>query len=98
MTKYSKNDYLEAAPSDQSASQAWSNITNYAIGITDTAIGTGQTNTTLIMAQTGHTDSAAKLCSDLAVSSVISNRKFVFNKGNFNAKDREWSMDLVEII
>jgi hypothetical protein len=63
----SGNDYLEAAPSDQSTSQAWSNITNVAIGTTGTAIGTGQVNTTAIIGQAGHTTSAAKLCNDLII-------------------------------
>jgi len=63
----SGNDYLEAAPTDQSIAQAWSNITNVAIGITGTAIGTGQANTTAIIGQAGHTDSAAKLCDDLVI-------------------------------
>lgn len=57
--------YYEAASSDQSAGKAWSNITDAAIGTTGTAIGTGQANTTAIIAQEGHTDSAAKLCNDL---------------------------------
>lgn len=60
-------NYLEAAPSDQSTSQVWSNIDNVAIGTTGTAIGTGQANTTAIIGQAGHTDSAAKLCKDLVI-------------------------------
>lgn len=69
----SGNDYLEAAPSDQSVNQAWSNITNAEIGITaqGTAIGTGQANTTAIINQVGHTSSAAKLCDDLVVISTV---------------------------
>jgi uncharacterized protein (TIGR02145 family) len=63
----SGNDYLEAAPMNQSASQAWSNITALAIGTTGTAIGTGQANTNAIIGQVGHTDSAAKLCDDLII-------------------------------
>jgi hypothetical protein len=63
----SGNDYLEAAPTDQSSSQAWSNITNLLIGTTGSAIGTGQANTTAIINQAGHTDSAAKLCDDLII-------------------------------
>jgi uncharacterized protein (TIGR02145 family) len=45
---------------------AWSNITNAAIGASaqGTAIGTGQSNTLTIIAQVGHTDSAAKFCDD----------------------------------
>ena len=56
--------YLEAAPSDQSSGQIWSNIVDAEMGTTGIAIGTGQTNTTNIMAQGGHTNSAAKLCDD----------------------------------
>ena len=63
----SGNDYLEAAPSDQSISQSWSNIDNIAIGTTGIAIGTGQANTAAIIGQAGHTDSAAKLCNDLVI-------------------------------
>lgn len=63
----SGNNYLEASPSDQSTSHAWSNITNLSVGTTDTIIGTGQANTTAIINQVGHTDSAAKLCEDLIV-------------------------------
>jgi len=61
----SGNDYLEAAPIDQSANQTWSNITAVAVTGTLTAIGTGQANTTAIIGQAGHTASAAKLCDDL---------------------------------
>jgi len=58
--------YLEAAPSDQSSSQAWSNITNVSIvPNTGQAIGTGEANTDAIIAQSGHVASAAKLCKDL---------------------------------
>lgn len=61
----SGNDYLEAAPSDQSSAKAWSNVAALAIGTTSTAIGEGQNNTNEIIAQIGHTTSAAKLCDDL---------------------------------
>jgi hypothetical protein len=63
----SGNNYLEAAPTDQSAFQKWSNV-NIVIGTTGTAIGTGQANTTAIINQAGHTDSAAKLCDDLIIT------------------------------
>ena len=56
--------YYEAAPSDQSISQAWSNVTDVLIGTTLAAIGEGQNNTNEIIAQAGHIDSAAKLCND----------------------------------
>jgi hypothetical protein len=57
----------ESAPSDQSASQAWSNIVDVAIGTTGTAIGTGKQNTADIIAQVNHNSSAAKLCDDLEI-------------------------------
>ena len=61
--------YYEAAPTDQSSAQEWSNIST-AIGASaqGTAIGTGQANTTAVISQAGQTDSAAKLCDDLSVS------------------------------
>jgi len=61
--------YLEAAPEEQSESQAWSNVTNALIGATaqGSSIGLGQTNTTAIIGQAGHTSSAAKLCDDFSV-------------------------------
>ncbi len=61
--------YLEAAPSDQSGSQAWSNISNVEIGASaqGVVVGKGQTNTTAIIGQTDHTGSAAKLCDDLSI-------------------------------
>ena len=56
---------LEAAPSDQSASQAW--ITGGSTqttlnGNTSTDIGTGLANSNAIIAQVGHTASAAQVC------------------------------------
>jgi hypothetical protein len=61
----SGSNYLEAAPSDIPGVHAWSNIVALSVGSTSTAIGTGSNNTDLIIAQPGHTDSAAKLCKDL---------------------------------
>ncbi len=63
----SGNDYLEAAPTDQSALQIWSNIVDILIGTTSDLIGTGQANTTAIIGQAGHITSAAKLCNDLII-------------------------------
>lgn len=63
----SGNNYMEAAPSDQSNGYIWSNINGQLIGTTGTTIGTGQANTTAIINQVGHTNSAAKLCDDLIV-------------------------------
>ena len=59
--------YYEAAPSDQSASQIWSNIIDTAVTGTGTSIGTGQANTIAIIDQIGMTTSAAKLCNDLVI-------------------------------
>lgn len=58
---------FELAPVDQSAGAGWSNITGtLANGSTalPAAIGTGFANTNAIIAQPGHTASAAKLCRD----------------------------------
>lgn len=60
--------HYEAAPSDQSTSKVWSNITDTLIGTINEAIGTGQANTDAIIEQEGHTDSAAKLCDDLIIT------------------------------
>ena len=59
--------YYEAAPSDQSSNQVWSNIDDELAGVEDEVVGTGQANTTTIIGQDGHTTSAAKLCDDLSV-------------------------------
>ena len=59
--------FYEATAADLSSGYAWSNITDAEIGTTGTAIGTGITNTAAIIAQAGHTDSAAKLCNDYTV-------------------------------
>jgi uncharacterized protein (TIGR02145 family) len=70
----SGNDYLEAAPTDLvMGSTAWSNVVNIEIGITaqGTAIGTGQANTTAIIGQVGHIDSAAKLCDNLSMGGWV---------------------------
>jgi hypothetical protein len=63
----SGNNYLEAAPIDQSAGITWSNVIDASAGASGTAIGTGQANTTAIIGQAGHTSSAAKLCDDLVI-------------------------------
>ena len=60
------NNYLEAC-SSYVYYMTWSNIIDVAIGTTGTAIGTGQSNTTAIIAQSGHTNSVAKLCDDLEI-------------------------------
>jgi uncharacterized protein (TIGR02145 family) len=64
------NDYLEAAPYDLPVTPIWSNV-DLLLGTTGTAIGTGQANTTAIINQPGHTDSAAKLCNDLSIGGWV---------------------------
>lgn len=59
--------YYEAAPSDQSTGKIWSNIDDSEVGTTSADVGEGQNNTNKIIAQDGHTDSAAKLCDDLDI-------------------------------
>ena len=61
--------YLEAAPSDQSTSIAWSTVTNTATGFMGMgdAIGNGQANTTAIVGQAGCTSGAAYLCDNLTL-------------------------------
>ena len=58
---------LIAATEDQSTGIAWSNITSTLVG-TDRAYGTGAANTTKIIAQAGHSSSAAKICADYTVT------------------------------
>ena len=59
---------LIAATEDQSTGMAWSNITSTLVGGTDAAYGTGAANTTKIIAQVGHSSSAAKVCADYTVT------------------------------
>ncbi|MCX6112733.1 MAG: hypothetical protein NTY22_05560 [Proteobacteria bacterium] len=58
--------YLEQQPSNIGATvPAWSDVTNILIG-TDTAVGSGQANTNLIIAQSAN--SAAQSCANLSVT------------------------------
>ena len=61
--------YYEAAASNQSNGKVWTNLTTTEIGISaqGTGYGDGLTNTTAIISQPGHTDSAAKLCNDYTI-------------------------------
>ena len=78
----------------------WSNISNVLIGTTSTEIGTGQDNTTKIINQSGHTNSAAKQCTDLIVNGyndwylpsldeigLMYSNLYLFGVGNFNFGD-----------
>ena len=60
-------NYIEAHPSDQSASAAYSDVDTTEIGDTAQSVNVhgGLTNTAAIIGQIGHTASAAKLCDDL---------------------------------
>ena len=56
---------LIVALTDQSTSQAWSNLTTALIGASAQSIWDGLSNSNSIVGQAGHTSSAAKLCLDL---------------------------------
>jgi hypothetical protein len=59
--------YYEAAPNDLADSTFSNIIDDIVIGGDGFAIGTGQANTTAIINQAGHINSAAKLCNDLSI-------------------------------
>jgi len=63
-----QNHGLIAAPSDQSAAIQWWNGSNITTGATGTALGTGNANTTAIVAAQGAGSYAAKLCYDLVLN------------------------------
>lgn len=56
---------LIVALTDQSISQAWSNVTSAAIGTSAQSSWDGLSNSNSIVGQAGHRSSAAKLCLDL---------------------------------
>ena len=56
---------LIVALTDQSISQAWSNVTSAEIGTSAQSSWDGLSNSNSIVGQDGHTSSAAKLCLDL---------------------------------
>jgi hypothetical protein len=56
---------LIVALNNQSTSQTWSNVAGTQIGATAQSSWNGLTNSNAIVAQSGHTSSAAKLCVDL---------------------------------
>lgn len=56
---------LIVALTDQSISQAWSNVTSAEIGTSAKSSWDGLSNSNSIVGQAGHTSSAAKLCLDL---------------------------------
>ena len=54
---------------DLSTSQVWSNVNGTAIGVTARSTWNGLANSNAIVAQSGHTSSAAKLCLDSTANS-----------------------------
>ena len=82
--------YLEGAPEDLSTTMAWSNITNVLVG-TSRDIGSGEANTAAIIAQEGHTSSAALACTqyeygdftDWFLPSIDELEAFVANNADF---------------
>jgi uncharacterized repeat protein (TIGR02543 family) len=62
--------YLEAAPSDQSSGIQWYNGSYILVGTKETKsiVGTGKSNTTVIVAAQGVGRYAAKLCDDLSIT------------------------------
>ena len=59
--------YYEAAPSDQSSSQIWSDNETVNVSGDSTDIGTGLANSLLIVSQSS-TNSAAQICLDLSIT------------------------------
>lgn len=59
---------LIVAKRDQSVSQDWSNVVNVLIGTNAQSTWDGEGNTAAIIAQSGHSNSAAKLCDDYTVA------------------------------
>ncbi|MBI9099252.1 MAG: InlB B-repeat-containing protein [Spirochaetaceae bacterium] len=59
--------YLEAAPYDQSSGIRWNNGANTETGAIAMELGTGGSNTGLIIASQGAGDYAAQLCNDLSI-------------------------------
>lgn len=79
--------YYEVAASNQSNNKVWSNVVSTLIGTTSTAINESQNNTNEIIAQAGHTDSAAKLCDDLEITiGSITDGAFCWHNNNIANK------------
>ncbi len=64
MNLYPSFEGLVSAPFDQSTGATWGCFTQF-IGGTSTAVGTGQSNTTLIVTGCGDSGIAARICDDL---------------------------------
>ena len=86
--------YYEAASADQSATQAWSNVTSKEIGTTSTGIGTGQANTTAIINQVGSGFSDWHLPSANALFGIYTSL-YLESLGDFTAA-QYWSSSEVD--
>ena len=64
MTDIADGRFIEIAAADQSNGTPWSDVTDEMVG-TLADFGTGPANTSAIIAQIGHTNSAAQLCRSL---------------------------------
>ena len=67
--------YYECAASNIGTTHKWSNIADTAIGLTDTSVAASQTNTDAIIAQAGHTSSAALSCDQYEAAAISTDRK-----------------------
>jgi hypothetical protein len=63
-----KQHGLVCAPTDQSTSATWSNGSDITTGAVGSDIGTGQSNTTIIVNLQGDGNYAAKICDDLVLN------------------------------
>jgi hypothetical protein len=59
---------LIVATEDQSNAQSYSNVSTTAIGSSASSSWNGEANSNAIVAQAGHTNSAAKVCLDLVLN------------------------------
>ena len=65
---YGTYKYYECLANDTDTDHAWSNIINSSVGSTSANRGQGYVNTAVIIAQSGHTDSAAKCAYDVTTN------------------------------
>jgi uncharacterized protein (TIGR02145 family) len=82
--------YYECLLDDVTVYAAWSNITGTLIGTTSSSIGEGQNNTNEIITQSGHTNSAAKLCDDLSTIGYKNPYGALYNWHAANKKYDDW--------
>jgi uncharacterized protein (TIGR02145 family) len=82
--------YYECSLNDIGVYVAWSNITGTSVGTTSSSIGEGQNNTNEIIAQSGHTTSAAQLCNDLSTTGYKNPYGALYNWHAVNKKYDDW--------